>query len=412
MRKRSDKRSLWLLLAAVGAALLVGFSGRFLPDAFREQAVSLVLSPLQQTFYRFLSCLACPMIFLSVATGICGIGDTARIGRIGRRMVAAFFGISALLAVFTLLGGYFLYGLSASSGTSGSSQLSAILELILAIVPRNLFSPFIDGNTLQIIFLAVILGLALLALGKRASAVCALSEELSLVIQKLMGFLSRLMPLYVFLALLKMLWSGTLGAFDRLWLLPLLFLSVLLLSFLVLWLYASLRSRIRPLRLLKEVLPPFLIALSTSSSTASFDESMNSCDRLGIAPGLSRFGLPMSMIMYKPASVIYLAVVACYFAQVYQLSCSPMWFLSAALLSVILAFAIPPVPGGGLNNYAILFLQLGIPDAALAVALTADSVFEFIITGFNVLLQPMELCALSAGCPSEEKEEKSDVLSD
>ncbi len=398
MKKASGRRSLLILLIAVAAAVAVGLSGRLLPAAFTQAAADKVLSPLQQTFYRFLSSLACPLIFLCVATGICGIGDARRLGRIGNRLVLSFFGISFLMAAFTTLAGVLLYrlplSLSASSDTAGSSA-SAVFDLLLAIVPKDIFSPFAEGNTLQIIFLGIVLGLAMLFIGEQAESLKKVLDSLSLVLQKIMGFLSRIMPVYVFIAVLKMFWGNALSGLKSLWLLPLLFLGATLLAFLVMWLYTALRTHTGPVKLLRACLPPFLIALSTSSSTAAFDESRRTLSELGLGEDFSGFGLPLCMIMYKPASVIYLAVVACFFALNYGLVCSPLWFFSELVLCVMLAFAIPPVPGGGLNNYAILFLQLGIPDSALAVALAADSLFEFIITGFNVLMQPFELYRLA-----------------
>ena len=97
-QKKHRDRSFLFLLIAVACALIFGFMGLLLPESFRTGALELVMSPLQSIFYRLIGTLAGPMIFLSVVLGIVNVGDAATLGKLGKRMIFAFVGITALLA--------------------------------------------------------------------------------------------------------------------------------------------------------------------------------------------------------------------------------------------------------------------------------------------------------------------------
>lgn len=395
-QKKHRDRSFLFLLIAVACALIFGFTGLLLPESFRTGALELVMSPLQSIFYRLIGTLAGPMIFLSVVLGIVNIGDAATLGKLGKRMIFAFVGITALLAAIAVGVSALFYRLPLAPVSGGSSQAKALSELLVDLFPQSIVGPFASGNTLQVIVLALLVGIAMLLLGSRVAGVVKLLEELSFIVQKLMGGLSRVMPVYVFLALCKLIWNGSLSGFAGIWTFPLLFIGLTLAATAALFLITAARVRVSPFRLLRKGLKPFLIALTTGSSTAALDEIFATCEkRYGIDRSLTRFGVPLALVMYKTSSVLFLGTLGCYFASAYGLTVSPGWLLTAGFMAVVLTFAIPPVPGGGINNYTVLFLQLGLPEAGLALAFAADSMMEYFITGFNVLCQSAELLCLA-----------------
>ena len=83
-------------------------------------------------------------------------------------------------------------------------------------------------------------------------------------------------------------------------------------------------------------------------------------------------------------------------AENFNIPISPEWLLNALIISTILAIATPPVPGGAITGYAILFMQLGIPVEALTIAVSLDVLIDFIITGTDVSALQAELIDLSS----------------
>ena len=365
--------------AAVGAAGML-----FLPDGLRATLQNGFVVPIYDTFFNILSCIAGPMIFLAVTWGIYGIGDAATLGRVGKRLMLRYLGVVFLAAACGAVC-FPLFGNVLTHAAGQGSQLAAITELILGIFPSTIIEPFATGNTLQIIFLAIVIGIALLFLGRKTSAVARAVEQVNYLVQFLMELISRLVPFVIFLVIVNLIWSGDLAILSSIWQLLLIFLGAVVVTAAVFLLSAALRYKVRPMTLLRKSSGTFLIALATASSAAAFSSNMSTCQKkLGVNSSLCSFGIPLGMVIQKPFTAIYNLLLIFYFAARYDVPCSLTWIVLAVAVSAIVAVATPPIPGGGAVAYAILFAQMGIPAEAMAVAFAIDILTDFVNTAFDM----------------------------
>lgn len=380
------------IIAALVLAFAVGFLGLLLPDAFRTGALDFFLTPLHNTFLNILGCIAGPMVFLSIAWGIYGIGDTATLKQVGKSVLFGYLKTVSLVVVFVTLLTMPLFSLTFAESSGSASAFSSILSMLLDIIPRNIFSPFVEGNTLQIIFLGIVIGISLLFLGRRTNAVAIAVEQINYLVQFLIEFISRLVPSFIFIVLVRMIWSDSLSSLSGVGkFFAVLFASVLAMA-LVLILITALRSRTHPLTLLRKGIPTLLIALSTASSAASFGTNMKACRKLyGIDETVASFGVPLGMVVFKPTTAVSYVTIALFFAEAYHVSVSPAWIILLIFCCIALALATPPIPGGAMTAYTVLFLQLGIPAEALAIALACDTFVDFVTTGGDQFLLPLPL---------------------
>lgn len=156
--------------------------------------------------------------------------------------------------------------------------------------------------------------------------------------------------------------------------------------------YTALRNRVSPSLLIRKGLPTLIIALTTASSAAAFGTNMSACHKeYGIDEKICSFGVPLGIVTSKAATALNYLVVSLFFAEMYSLSISRSWIAVMMITVCILAIATPPIPGGAMASYTVLFLQLGIPMEALAIALTCDTIFDFIVTGTDQFLLPFTL---------------------
>lgn len=95
--------------------------------------------------------------------------------------------------------------------------------------------------------------------------------------------------------------------------------------------------------------------------------------------------------MFPPGTALYFIIICIYTAEVYGVECSVVWFVLAIFTGVLLAIAAPPIPGGTLTCYTIMFTQLGLPEEALVVALALDVLCDFVATGANMFCLQLEL---------------------
>ena len=380
----------------VAAALAVGLTGMFLfPDDLRKQVLETAINPVYNTFFKILGCIAGPMIFLSVAWGVYGIGDAATFGRIGRKMMIRYVGttiiVCACCSVF-----YPLLGprLSGSSNTMG--QIGSIVELILGVFPSTIIEPFATGNTLQIIVLAVVIGISLLYLGNKATSVARAIEQVNLIVQYLMVIISKLVPYMIFLIIINIIWSGNINIMISSWKLLAVLVPVLIIITAVFLIMTSVRGKVRIPVLIRKNMPTFLVALMTASSAAAFSRNVSTCEeKFGIDPSLIRFGIPLGMVMHKPILAVYNLLMVFFFAEKYGIKCSIGWIAIAVFICSIIAIATPPIPGGGAIAYSVIFAQMGIPDDAMVVALAIDIFLDFLLTAFEMFILPLTLINMS-----------------
>ena len=162
-----------------------------------------MITPVFDTFMGLLSAVAGSLIFLSVAGGIYNIGDIATLGKVGKRMIGRFLWMTL---IFTTVFGIAILPLFPLAGSGSSSfRLSELLEMVLGIVPDNFFTPFLEGNPLQIIFLAVLAGMAMLILGNRAAIVSLFLEQANVIILLIMENISAFVPVFIFGSLFNMI---------------------------------------------------------------------------------------------------------------------------------------------------------------------------------------------------------------
>ena len=396
IRKKSISQFQVLCIVIVMSIFSGVFGALFIPDDLRRMILESVIDPIYGAFFNILGCIAGPMIFLSVAWGIYGIGDVETLGTIGRTMILKFlkyvsFAAAGSLVFFPVFGNHFT-----ESGDQ-VSQISMILEMILGIFPSNILEPFGTGNTLQIILLAVVIGIALLYMQKQTHDIAVIIGQINALVNFLMGFISRLVPFVIFMVIVSLIWSGNLSVITSVWKLMAVFLIALLVIIMSYLLITSVYHKAKPSVLMRKSLPAFLLALTSASSAAAFDTNVEICKKqFGIDPSLVSFGVPLGIVVHKPMAAAYNLIIVMYFASVYHVQCTPAWLLIALFLCIVVAVSAPPIPGGGAAAYTILFLQLGIPDEALAVALTLDIITDFLITAVETFTLQMALVNISS----------------
>lgn len=395
--KRKKPNPVLTLVLIILSAVAVGILGRaFIPAQTLQFINANIVTPVDDMVFRILSCIAGPMIFLSVAWGIYGIGDVYTLGRIGKKLMINFL---LVVFLFSLAGSavFPLLGTGLSDTASQTSQLGAVFEMLLNIFPANIFSPFIEGNTLQIIFLAFLIGLSLIFLGQRTSSVAKAVEQINHIINFLMSSISTVVPYFVFIVLVQIIWSDSFMTLTEVWKFAVVFIAAWLVCACVFIGYVSARRKISPVYLLRSCLPSYLIALTTASSAATYESNMTvSKKKLGIDASLSSFGIPFGMVIFKPSTALYYILICFYFSRLYGVGISAGWIVTAVLITAVSAVATPPIPGGAAATYTMLFLELGIPANALAVAVAVDMVFDFILTSGDMLLLLVELFSVSS----------------
>ena len=149
--------------------------------------------------------------------------------------------------------------------------------------------------------------------------------------------------------------------------------------------WVSLRNKLSPKLLIKKIFPTFLITLTTASSAAAFSTNIkDSNKKLGIDKKLVDFGIPLGQVLFKMSEFAMFIPVVLTFAENYGISITPAWLVLAYITVWLISFAVPPVAGGAIMGFTIVFAQLGIPAEAMGIAIALNAITDFPLTAMNV----------------------------
>ena len=392
--KKKKASPLASLLGAVMLALFCGLMSSLLPEEAVIFLSEKIITPVTDSFMGLLTAVAGPMIFLSVAGGIYNIGDIATLGKVGKRMIVRFVQMTLILTAVFGIAILPLFPLVQKGGSS--FRFSELLDMVLGIVPDNFFTPFTEGNPLQIIFVAVLTGLAMLVLGDRTALTAAFSDQANAITLLLMENISSLVPVFIFGSLFNMILGNHFSVLLKAYkVLPVMLCGDVFLMAVYTCL-VCIRKKVPPAVFLRKLAPVFLIGLTTASSAAAFLENRKVCEeKLGIDKKIINIGVPLGQVVFMPGfSVLYFVMGLC-MAEIYGVEISPVWLATALIIAVVLAVATPPIPGGALVCYTILLLQLEIPAQAIALAVAINVILDFFATAVDLFCLEAELTELA-----------------
>ena len=206
------------LLVSVVLGLLLGLMGEYLlPESTQAGILQTVLDPVQQVFFRLLNAVAGPVIFLSVLGAVCSIGSVADLGKSGRGMIRRFLLLSLLAALISAALSELIFAPEFNVSMLDGTQFNGALDFFLQFVPPDVLTPFITGDSPQLIIVALILGYALLTAGTQVGGLVGIVEQANTVALIIAEWVSRWTPFFVTLLLILALWNGSLGTMLGLW---------------------------------------------------------------------------------------------------------------------------------------------------------------------------------------------------
>lgn len=392
-KKRKHSTIIQLFISILAAAACAGICMLF-PEDISEFISERIVGSLYDTFIGLISFISSPLILLTVMWGIYSIGDVTSLSNIGKRMIKRFLIVMFVAALITVLVLLPFYKISAAE--ESVFAFTDLYDMVLDIVPDNLISPFLNSNTLQIIFIAIIIGIAMLLLSEKTTIAAKFVEQTNYIVQLIMETISKFISIFVFLSVFQLLSNNglhlLLGSYK-------LFVTIILACAIILiidGLYICWRFGVSPHLLIKKMSSTFIIAISTASSSASFTDDMETCERrLGIDRRIVNIGVPLGQTIFMPGSMIYFYCLTLYISKFFGTVVSLPWLFTLAILTVILAIAAPPVPGGGIACYALIVSQMGLPPEAVATFCVLGVIPDFIITAANISALQMELIKLA-----------------
>ncbi len=381
----------------IALALLVGsafglLGNFFIPNATQEAFSGAILYPIASMWVRLLQTISGPIIFLTALTASFATKRVADYGGSRFSVLARYFAISGLVVIFALVFSWPFFPIDVSPAQVSGFTLSTMLDQVLQIVPNNLFEPFITANTPQLLLIAIATGYLLAVMESQIKELNAIIQQLYMFGLAAAKYACQLVPLFVGIILCLKLWTHDTAMLEGIWLPLALSIALSTAVLLAALLIMCMRMRVSPLLVAKKLKGPFMAALKNGTlDFSAINDLAGFCKRaLGIDSEFARAVLPQGLFLYMPTSAIGICVFILFAAHMEQLSVDQMWIIAAAVLSVVLAVATPPLTGANLLSFIVAFSYLGISDKALLAVMVFDIVFGVICIAFDQAMLQIE----------------------
>ena len=381
----------WKILIGMLAGVTFGF---IMLEVGGADFVANWIKPIGTIFVKLLKLIAAPLILASLIKGISDLKDISKFASIGLKTIIIYVLTTVIaISIGLILVNSFNPGDGVSFETiskltetyadnssvqgkiaeAGRQQASRPLDFLEDMVPDNAFSALSNNKLmLQVIFLAMFLGISLLLVGeKSAKPLKDVFDSLNDVVLKMVDLIMLTAPYAVFALLANVVVSSG----DPELLYALLFYSGVVVGGLLLMVcfylvLVSVITKKNPLWFLKQISPAQLLAFSTSSSAATLPVTMERVEEhLGVDKEVSSFVLPVGATINMDGTSLYQAVAAVFIAQALDFDLTFADQLTIVLTALLASIGSAAVPGAGMVMLVIVLESVGFPADKLAIGL-------------------------------------------
>jgi len=363
-----------------------------------------LIEPVGTIFLRLITMIVVPLVLVSLMLGTASLGDIRKLGRIGIKTVV-YFMITTMVAISVglVLANivkpglglneevraelYKSYESKAQVGIESMEEKPSAIEVLVNIVPTNPIKSLVEGNMLQVIFLALLFGIVLTLIRREKSEpLIKILDGLNDAIIQVVHIAMRLAP-YGVLALI----AAVIGQYGVNILVTLLKYSLVVVGGLVIYTFGmncltlSVLGRMNPFRFFKAVKEAMIIAFSTSSSNAALPVSMECVEHIGVTRAYSSFVIPLGATINMDGTALYQGVAAVFIAQIYGIPLGLIDQVTIVLMATLASVGAAGFPASGIITLAMVLKQIGIPLEGIALILGVDRFLDMCRTTTNIV---------------------------
>jgi aerobic C4-dicarboxylate transport protein len=371
------------LFVQVLAALVLGvILGMATPD------FAINLKILSDGFLKLITMIVAPIVFCVVVHGIAGAGDLKKVGRVGVKALV-YFEVMTTVALMLGILLAFAFGpghgmninpasldpkaLSTATENAHKLQGAGIGSFVLNIIPTTSIDSLARNDVLQVLFFAVLFGVALALVGEKAERVTSLIESVATVLFRMMGLIVRVAPLGVLGAVAYTVGRYGVGSLKQLLSLVLLFYVSVAIFVLVILGGVMRLAGVNILKFLSYMREELTIVLATASSDAVLPQIMRKLERMGVKDSVVGLVIPTGYSFNLDAFSIYLTLAVVFIAQATNTPLSLGDLLLVLGVSLVTSKGAHGVPGSAIVILAATLNAVpSIPAIGLVLVLSVD----------------------------------------
>lgn len=390
MKEKHAKHS-FNLTVAIFAGLILGVLFGFLIPGRLEWMVP-VIQLVSGIYMNALQMMIYPLVFCSLIVGIQGIGSVSATGKIGGQCVLYYV---ATTLIASLIGLFLPRSLGIGAGVAiemmenssvEATHFTSLLDTVKNLIPSNPVSAFAEGNMLQVLVFAIIVGITCLSVGEKAEPFVRLAESVNDISIRIISVVMCFTPIGVFCSIASVIYANgteTILAVGQV--LAALYVTMILYVLVVYGGMVRIFGKCGVKEFFKKTLPAAFNAFGTCSSSATLPISKSCADELDVPNEISSLALPLGATINMDAVSIVMSFMIVFFANACGVEVSFGMLVVVMLSNTLLSIGTPGVPGGAIASFAALASIAGLPSGIIGVYISVNTLCDMGATCANVL---------------------------
>ena len=396
--EKNKKKKLGLsqqIFIALIAGLVVGILIHYFMPAghFRDDVlVEGIFYTIGQVFIRLMQMLVVPLVFFSIADGCRNLGDTETLGKVGVRIVLFYLCTTALAIFLSLMLARIINpgkGMNMSLGANefevdGGEEFS-LSKTILNFVPTNPIGALANGEMIQIIIFAVIVGLLIASMEDRLITLGNIVTEMNDLMMGMTMWVMKLAPIGVFFLISRTFASlGYDVIISMLSYMATVLGGLLVQLILVYMVLLTVFTRVNPINFLKKFAPVMTFAFSTASSNATVPVNIKTLEEMGVDRKISSFTIPLGATINMDGTAIMQGVAVVFIANAYNIDLTAADFATVILTATIASVGTAGIPSVGLITLSMVLQSVGLPVEGRAMIMGIDRILDMARSAINI----------------------------
>lgn len=345
--------------------------------------------PFGDIFLNLIKFIVGPIVLFSIMAGVVSMRDIKKVGAIGGSTVLYYLCTTAFATAIGLGMAIISAPLFQQLSTKGvkykAAKATPFMDTVVNIFPSNFLAPLLDGNMLQVIVMALILGFAIIMVGEKAAPAIKAIDIINEVSMKAMEMILKLSPIGVFCLLTPVVareGAKIIGSLATVLLVA--YVAYILHAVIVYSVSVGTLGKTSPVKFFKEMLPAILFAFSSASSVGTLPLNLECTSKLGVKKEVSSFVLPLGATINMDGTAIYQGVCVVFIASCYGIHLTPSQLITIVITATLASIGTAGVPGAGMVMLAMVLQSVGLPLDGIALVAGIDRIFDMGRTTVNI----------------------------
>ena len=381
------KKHMSLAMQIFVATLLAIFAGVLLQS--QADFANNFIKPFGTIFLNLVKFIVVPIVLFSIMCGIISMSDIRKVGVIGLKTVVFYLCTTAFAVTIGLIGGNLFKDMfpvvATTDLTYEASASASFMDTLVNIFPSNFFKPLVEGNMLQVIVMAILMGFSIILVGEKNVRVVAAFNDLNDIFMKCMELILKLSPIGVFCLLCPIIATNGPAIIGSLAMVLLTaYICYIVHAVVVYSLTVKTMGGMSPIKFFKGMMPAIMFAFSSASSVGTLPINLDCTQKLGAKKEVASFVLPLGATINMDGTAIYQGVCAIFIASCYGIQLTLPQMLTIVLTATLASIGTAGVPGAGMVMLAMVLTSVGLPVDGIALVAGVDRIFDMGRTTVNI----------------------------